>query len=80
MEKSTQQLLELISQRSGFDLEKLKDGLEFEQDLNLSHEELIDFITEVETKFSVSFTDAEIVDIKTISDLKEILLDRLEAN
>lgn len=80
MENPTQQLLELISQRSGFEMEKLKESLEFEQDLNLSRGELVDFITEIEAKFSVSFTDPEILEIKTISDLKEILLDRLENN
>ena len=59
-------------------MEKLADGLEFEQDLNLSHEELIDFITEIESKFAISFTDSEINLIKTVSDLKEIFLDRVE--
>lgn len=80
MEEPTKHLLDLISQRTGFALEKLNDNLEFEQDLNLSHEELVDFITEIETKFSISFKDPEINEIKTVSDLKEILLDRLEAS
>ncbi len=78
MENQTQQLLDLIGQRTGREVEKLSDLLEFEQDLNLSHEELIDFITEIEAKFSISFTDPEINQIKTVSDLKEIFLDRVE--
>lgn len=72
------ELLDLISQRTGWPLAKLSDTLEFENDLNLSHEELIDFITEVEKRFQITFTDKQIAEIKTIAGLKELILDQLE--
>lgn len=71
------ELLDLVSQRTGWEAAKLSDTLEFENDLNLGREELIDFITEVEKRFQVTFTDGQIAEIKTIAGLKELLLERL---
>lgn len=79
MRMETKKLLfDLISQRTGYPPTKITGAMEFEQDLNLSHEELIDFISEIERNFNVTFQDEEMAEIKTVENLEELLKDRLE--
>lgn len=73
-------LFDLISQRTGYPLTKISGAMEFEQDLNLSHAEVIDFISEIEKNFNVAFRDEEITEIKTVENLEEILMDHLEVS
>lgn len=71
------EILELISQRTGYETERLKDELDFERDLNISRDELVGFVTLVEEKFNISFADEHVEQIKTVGDLKNLTLEHL---
>lgn len=71
------EIIDLISQRTGYDAEKLKDGLDFERDLNISRDELIEFISLIEDKFKISFEDEHLEEVKTVGDLKNLTLEHL---
>lgn len=73
-----QELLDLISQRTGLPVSKITDDLDFEKDLNLSSDELVDFVSSVEEKFNVTFSDETLEEVKTVGDLKQLALDQLE--
>ena len=73
-----QEILELISTRTGLDQTKINKNMEFEHDLNMGRDEFVAFINEIEKKFNTSLPDEKIMEIKTVSDLEELLLDHLE--
>lgn len=71
------ELLELISQRTGYEPVKIQAQLDFEHDLNISRGELVEFIASVENKFKISFADEQLDKIKTVGDLTNLVLDHL---
>lgn len=71
------ELLELISQRTGYDIGKIRAQLDFEHDLNISRGELVEFISSVEDKFRISFADEQLDKIKSVGDLTNLVLDHL---
>jgi len=75
---SEKELFDLICQRTGVAVEKISFQTDFEHDLNLSREELMDFIVNLEEKYNISFSEENLEKIQTVGELKEILLDRLD--
>jgi len=71
------ELLELISERTGYKTDEIKDEFDFEHDLNISRDEFVEFITSVEEKLKISFADEHLGEIKTVGDLKNLTLDHL---
>lgn len=77
MMDTEKELLELISQRTGYEAGRLRDDLDFERDLNISRDELVGFVSLVEDKFKISFADEHLEEIKTVGDLKNLALEHL---
>lgn len=70
-------LINLISEHTGFSPEELGENREFETDLNIAHNELIELISLIEDKFKISIENDHLEEIKTIRDLKVLVLDQL---
>ena len=71
------EILDLISQRTGYETERILDSLDFERDLNISRDELVGFISSIEDRFKISFDNESLEEIKTVGDLKNLALDHL---
>lgn len=71
------ELLDLISQRTGQDLSKIEPQMDFERDLNISRDELVEFISSVEDRFKISFADEHLDKVKSVGDLINLVLDHL---
>lgn len=78
MNSFEKELVEMVSQRTGLETGKIKDATDFEHDLNLSRDELVAFLGTVETAFKVSFLGDNLDEIRSIGDLKNLLLEKLE--
>jgi acyl carrier protein len=71
------ELLDLISQRTGYEADKIQPRMDFEHDLNISRAELIEFVSSVEDRFNISFADEQLDRIKSVGDLTNLVLDHL---
>jgi acyl carrier protein len=66
-----------IADSFGFDVEDIQPDFDLHQDLNASELELADFISLLEQEFHVEVSAEEIHNLVTISDLYELMLDKL---
>ncbi|MCL5004092.1 MAG: acyl carrier protein [Patescibacteria group bacterium] len=72
------ELWNLISERTARPVEKISENLDFETDLNLSRDELIEFIAHVEQSFGIQLNDENLSEVRTVGDLHEFVLDHLD--
>lgn len=70
-------LKQLIAERTGTDSGKVKLESHFEQDLNISKIELANFLNYLEDHFKIDLHSEEVVNIETVSDLKNLIEDHL---
>lgn len=73
-----QEFVNLLSEKSGVEVTKINDGLDFEHDLNLTPEEMSDLITTIEEKYKITFDPENIKLAKTVGGLKELVLDLID--
>lgn len=66
-----------IADTFGFEVEDIQPDFDLRQDLNASELELTDFIAVVAHEFHVEVAADEIRQLVTVSDLYELLLDKL---
>lgn len=74
-----QEIVDLISQKIGVAALKINDALDFEHDLNLTPEEMSDFIESLEEKYKITFDPESLKSAKTVGELKELVLDLTDA-
>lgn len=76
-----QETINLINQHIadsfGFDPSDIQPDFDLRQDLNASELELADFMALLEQEFHVEISAEEIRGLVTVSDLHELLLDKL---
>jgi len=70
-------LKQLIAERIGIDSGKVTLESHLEQDLNISKIELANFLNFLEDYFKIDLHSEEVVNIETVSDLKNIIEDHL---
>lgn len=70
-------LKKLIAERTGIDTSKVTLESYFEQDLNVSKIELADFLNYLEDYFKINMRSEDVVNIETVSDLKNLIEDHL---
>lgn len=70
-------LKQLISERTGIDTSKVTIESHFGQDLNVSKIELADFLNYLEDYFKIDLHSEDVVNIETVSDLKNLIEDHL---
>lgn len=71
------ELTNLIAQRLGISTNDLEDNHGFELDLNMGQSELLELISLIEDKFKITIEDEHLQTIKTVGDLKGLVLDSL---
>lgn len=70
-------LKNLIADKTGIEFDKVKLESHFEDDLNLSKIELADFLNFLEDHFKINLQSREVINIKTVADLKNLIEDHL---
>lgn len=70
-------LKQLISEKTGIDADKVTLESHFEQDLNISKIELASFLNFLEDHFKIDLHSEEVINIETVTDLKNLIEDHL---
>lgn len=70
-------LKQLISEKTGIDADKVTPESHFEQDLNISKIELASFLNFLEDHFKIDLHSEEVINIETVTDLKNLIEDHL---
>ena len=70
-------LKQLIADRTGIESDKILPSAHFEEDLNLSKIELADFLNFLEDHFKISLSRDDIINVKTVEDLENLVEDQL---
>jgi len=73
----TDTLKHLIADKTGVESDKVTLESHFEEDLNLSRIELADFLNFLEDHFKINLQSRDVVNIKTVGDLKNLIDDHL---
>lgn len=73
-----EKIKELISNKSGIDIEDIHNGDYFDDDLNLAELEVIEIIEEVEELFEIEGLIEKKEDIETVGDLIDFASDKIE--
>ncbi len=71
-------LKHLIADKTGVESDKVTLESHFEEDLNLSRIELADFLNFLEDHFKINLQSRDVVNIKTVDDLKNLIEDHLD--
>lgn len=77
MENYTEQLKEIISNRTGIEKTEIHKDSFFEDDLNIGELELIEILEEIEETFEIDLVE-EKDDIHTFTDLTHAVSDKIE--
>ena len=73
----TDTLKHLIADKTGVESDKVTLESHFEEDLNLSRIELADFLNFLEDHFKINLQSRDVVNIKTVGDLKNLIYHHL---
>jgi acyl carrier protein len=71
---------QLISEKTGIDVQTIQDNSSFKDDLNIDSLDQIDIIMEIEKKFKIRIPDEENERIHTYEDLVEFVLDSVNVH
>ena len=77
MENYLQQIKQIISHKTGTDVQEIGEDTYLEEDLNIGEIELLEIITDIEDALDIEVT-ADTEDIKTVGDLASHVADKLE--
>lgn len=78
MEKYLNKIKEITIEKSGIDGEEVLDSSYFEDDLNIGEMELLDILGALEEEYEIEFTDKEKDTIKSVMELVELVMEKVE--
>jgi acyl carrier protein len=77
MNEITNEITQHMADTFGFEPEDIQPDFDLRQDLNATELELADFVTALEHQYGVEISATEIRNTITVSDLFELMLDKL---
>lgn len=78
MDEYLKQIQELISEKTGIELEEITEDSYFEDDLNMGQMDLVDLLTDLEEIYQTEGLIQEKDEIETVQDLIDILIENVE--
>jgi len=78
VEKYLNKIKEITIEKSGIDGEEVLDSSYFEDDLNIGEMELLDILGALEEEYEIEFTDKEKDTIKSVMELVELVMEKVE--
>ncbi len=73
-----QKIKQLISEKTGLELNEIEEEFYFEEDLNIDELELIEIITDLEEILAIEFEDEEKENLETVQDLLDLVAEKVE--
>lgn len=77
MNEIISEITQRMADTFGFETDDIQPDFDLRQDLNATELELADFVAALEHQYGVEITAAEIRNTATVSDLYELMLDKL---
>jgi acyl carrier protein len=73
MNSESDQIKQIIHEKSGIEIPKLTDSADFKDDLGIDSLDLIELRMEIEKRFSVNMPEEEAENLKTVGSLIEFV-------
>jgi acyl carrier protein len=78
MDEYLKQITQLISEKTGMELDEISEDSYFEDDLNMGEMDLVDLLTDLEEIYQTEGLLEEKENIETVQDLIDILIEKVE--
>lgn len=72
-ENTIETVIEIIEEVTGISHEEIKEDSTFFDDLDLTSLEIMSIVGELERKYSVRITEEELVSVRTVKELAEVI-------
>ena len=73
MENKIEEIIKIIEDVTGIPADKINEDSAFLDDLDLSSLEVLSIVADIEKKFSVKISEQELVSIRTVKELAEVI-------
>ena len=73
MENKIEEIIKIIEDVTGIPADKINEDSAFLDDLDLSSLEVLSIVADIEKKFSVKISEQELVSIRTVKELADII-------
>ena len=73
MENKIEEIIKIIEDVTGIPADKINEESSFLDDLDLSSLEVMSIVADIEKKFSVKISEQELVSIRTVKELAEVI-------
>jgi acyl carrier protein len=77
MNETIAQINHFLAESFGYEVDEIQTDYDLRGDFNVTELELLDFISLLEQAFDIEISAGEVRDLTTVSDLHELILDKL---
>lgn len=78
MDEYLKEIKQLISEKTGMELDEITEDSYFEDDLNMGQMDLVDLLTDLEEIYQTEGLIEEKEELETVQDLVDLLIEKVE--
>lgn len=78
MDEYLKEIKQLISEKTGMELDEISEDSYFEDDLNMGQMDLVDLLTDLEDIYQTEGLIEEKDELETVQDLVDLLIEKVE--
>ena len=78
MDEYLKKIKQLVSEKTGMELDEITEDSYFEDDLNMGQMDLVDLLTDLEEFYQVEGLLSEKDELETVQDLVDLLIEKVD--